>query len=307
MAKVLDIEGLDTIPDVLDDFKRSLRARKRSERTVEAYTEAATLFDALLKEREMPREIGAIERGHVEAFILDQLERWKPSTAAVRFRSLQAFFKWTAETKIVAESPMAGMTPPTVQAPRIEIVPEDDMRTLLRACSGKLFDDYRDSALFRLFYDTGARMSEIVGLKVADIDMAARTVLVLGKGSRFRVVPFGDDTAKAIRYYLRARETHSLAATEWLWLGARGQQLTRSGVDQLLRRRSREAGIAEIHAHQFRHTAAHQLQRAGVADGAMMSMFGWRSREMLNRYGAALAEERAIEAYRNVGAPGDRL
>lgn len=306
-AKALDIEGMDTIPDVLGDFVSSLRARNRSDRTIESYCEAANLLDRFLGERGLPRELRDIQRTHVETFINDQLERWKPTTAAVRFRSLHAFFHWVERTEIVAKSPMSQMSPPTAQAPRIEIVTGEDMRALLKVCNGKTFEDYRDTALLRLFYDTGARMSEVVSLMLADLDIPNRTMVVRGKGGRFRVVSFGEATHRSMRYYLRARGTHVLKESEWLWLGARGQQLTRSGIDQLLRRRCREAGIKEVHAHQFRHSAAHLLRSEGYDDASMMSHFGWRSRDMLLRYGAALAEERAVDAYRRIGAPGDRL
>lgn len=131
---------------------------------------------------------------------------------------------------------------------------------------------------------------------------------MLGKGSRYRVVAFGEETQRALRYYFRARRTHSLAETvDWLWLGSRGRQLTQSGVAQMLRRRCAQAGMAPIHPHQFRHSAAAFMKRANYSEGEMMSLFGWRSTTMLHRYGAAVAEEQALEAYRRRGAPGDQL
>ncbi|MGO9962265.1 MAG: site-specific integrase [Acidimicrobiales bacterium] len=118
MSKALDIEGLDTIEAVLPDFSLSLRARNRSPRTIQSYSEGARLLDAYLGERGMPRELRSIGREHVEAFIDDQLTRHSHASAAVRFRSLQRFFRWAKEDGQITASPMANMSPPTVQAPR---------------------------------------------------------------------------------------------------------------------------------------------------------------------------------------------
>jgi integrase len=102
---------------------------------------------------------------------------------------------------------------------------------------------------------------------------------------------------------MRAR--HPKAREPGLWLGPQGA-LTTSGITQILRRRCREAGIAQLHPHQFRHTAAHAWLAFGGTEGDAMRIFGWRSREMLARYGASRADERARESFRRL-LPGDRV
>lgn len=308
-SAVRDIAGMDTLDVLAHDFERSLTSRNRSPRTIEAYLEAVRLFDTFLTEHEMPRQLRAVTREHVEAWISDQLARWKPATAAVRYRSLQAFFKWAESDGELTVNPMAKMSPPTVVAPPVPVIDEDTMRALLSSTGGKArtFDDFRDAAALRLFYDTGCRLSEVVNLAMSDVDLEACEITVTGKGSRVRRVPFGDATRKALRQYLTARQTHSLAASPWMWLGARGQQLTQSGIAQMLRRRCRLAGLPDMHVHQFRHTAAHNFLGHGGEESDAMRLFGWRSRDMLSRYAASTGEDRARDAYRRVGSPGDRL
>ena len=159
----------------------------------------------------------------------DQLNRWRPATAGVRYRSLQQFFKWVVEEEELTESPMARMSPPHVPEDPVPVVADDDLRRLLKACGGKAFEDRRDSAVMWLFIDTGCRLGEVAGLDVADVDLDLNVITVIGKGDRTRTVPFGAKAGQAIDRYLRARLRHPNSGSGALWLGAKGR-MTDSGL-----------------------------------------------------------------------------
>ncbi len=107
--------------------------------------------------------------------------------------------------------------------------------------NGRGFDDRRDTAIVRLFLDTGTRVSEMAGLSVADIDLDMDVAVVLGKARRPRACPFGDKTSQAIERYLRERVKHRLTKSPQLWLGGRGV-MTDNGIGQMLRRWVKLAG-----------------------------------------------------------------
>jgi site-specific recombinase XerD len=286
---------------LLRSFARSLRARNRSPRTVQSYVEAATLLAAHARDRELTE----LTRADIEDFLTDQLERHRPTSVAVRFRSLQQFYRWMIDEGLVHTSPMTGLRPPSVPEEPVAVLDDATITRLLTSMNGKTFDDRRDSAIIRLLLDTGMRLSELAGLKITDIDLDSDVAIVMGKGRRPRACPFGDKTGQALERYLRERTKHALARREELWLGARGV-MTGSGVSQMLRRRAKEAGLTHVHPHMFRHTFAHRWLAEGGQEQDLMRLAGWRSREMLARYGASAADERAREAHKRMRL-GDRV
>lgn len=284
-------------------FVRSLRAKNRSKRTIDSYLESL----GQLVDFHAGADLADLAKPHIEDYLADVLETRSATTAALRFRSLRAFYNWAEGEEIVELSPMHRMVEPKITDVPPEVLTDGQLRALLSTCVGKSFEDRRDNAILRIFCEPGSpRVSEMAGLSVEDLKLDQDMIRLTGKGSKVRFIPFGAKTGQAIDRYLRVRNKHRRKALPDLWLGGRGMALTDNGIRQMLRRRSQEAGIGHVHPHQLRHTAAHDWADRGGSEDDAMALFGWASREMAARYGRSARLDRAQRASRRA-SPADRL
>lgn len=313
---------------------RSLRSVDAPDSTINTYDRAVLMFlefladppattlseheesAAALLERLPVQDEGDIRREHVEAWIAHLWSQdFKRNTVATRYAGLRVWFTWMCEQGDLEmrSSPMATMrrVPVPVEV-HVPVVGLEEIRKLLATCDRTTFRGKRDEAIIRLFCDTGLRVAEMVGLNIVEeiegrrvpfMALDTSEVFVWAKGRRWRNVSFGDKTGLSIDRYLRARRKHKHAKQPPLWLpqreGPQPGRLTDDGIRSMIEARCKQAGIPHIHPHQLRHTWADAQKRAGLSHEDLKRMGGWRSDNIVERYGAAMADERAKKAHRD--------
>jgi site-specific recombinase XerD len=291
-----------------ESFERSMRAEGAAARTVDMYRDAAEVAHGFLLNRGYPLDPAAMEKRHIEEFLIHLREERgaAPATVRARFSALRRFFNFLLDEGEIEHSPMARMRGPKVDEPPPEVLSEEELIRLLRACEGRGFEERRDMALIRLMIDTGLRRFEAAGIQLTDLDLSGQQVRIVGKGGHEGVVFFGAKVARDLDRYLRARVRHHHAALPALWLSQKGA-LTGDGVHHLVQRRAKLAGIERpVWPHLLRHSFAHAMKSAGNADEVVMTLGRWRDPKVMRRYGASAALQRARDAHR-ASSPGDRL
>ena len=239
-------------------------------------------------------------RAHVAAL---HRRRLSNRSLARHLSALRSLFSWACSRGHCRSNPARGIGSPRT----VKSLP----RALSLAETGRLLDAVepsaafpeRDRAIFELLYATGLRVSALCGLDLADLDFSQRLARVLGKGSKERIVPYGEPAAEALREYLparaalRAREG-SETESDPLFVNHRGSRLTARSVARVLKRRLREAGLPEkISPHALRHTFATHLLSAGADLRSIQELLGHASLSTTQKY-THLDAARLLEIYR---------
>jgi site-specific recombinase XerD len=290
---------------LVKSWERSLRAERKAPKTIKDYLHSTRCLARHLAAAGMPTDPPGIHRGHVEAFIVAELERTSPSSAASAYRRIQQWFRWLVEEGEITASPMVHMSPPKVDDVPVPVIALEQIRRLFAATAGQGFTARRDTAVLRVLFDTGVRRAECAAIVLADVDLDAGTVSVRGKGGKYRILPLGAKTIVAIDRYLRVRAKHPYASSLSLWLGQRGP-VTGDGVRDIVDKVCAKAKVDRVRPHQFRHTLAHRWRVADGNETDLMQLMGWESPDMLRRYGKSAAAERARASHRRL-ALGDEV
>jgi integrase/recombinase XerC len=204
-----------------------------------------------------------------------------PVSVARKLAAVRSFYRFLVRRGVVERNPARETRGPRRAQKLVSFLPIDEATAVVdaRALGGAARD--RDVAILELLYATGLRVSELTGLDVEAVDRAERTVRVLGKGRKERIVPYGTSAARALERYLAPR-----AVTRGpLFVNARGGRLTDRSVRNVVRRAARSAGVVRrVTPHTLRHTFATHLLDAGADLRAIQELLGHSRLSTTQRY-----------------------
>jgi site-specific recombinase XerD len=284
---------------LLEQWQTALRAAHRSPKTIPSYRDGVRQFLAHCELTGAAPELTKVAATDFLAALFTNGAQ--PNTVRARYSALKRFTAWAAAEHIWPADPLLTLKAPALDSKLVHPLSDAELRDLVKKCHGSTFRDRRDEAIVRLMFETGARAGEVAALTLGDLDTVHGQVTIRrGKGGKARSAPFSAQTAVACDRYLRLRRQHRQADSASLWLGERSGAFGYNGLYRALNRRAQLAGIEGFHPHRLRHTAATRWLAAGGSEGGLMSMAGWASREMLDRYVAATASSRAADEARRL-------
>lgn len=245
--------------------------------TIAAYRSDLTQFIRLLQTNGV-REPACIRAADLTTFLGRTQRQGRAAKSQVRYvAALRGWFRFLERERLIARNPMESLTGPKPGLALPRTLSLQEMTSLLDLPSNGRAEQVRDGALVELLYAAGLRVSELVGLRLADLKLDVGAVVVTGKGSKQRVVPIGDVAREKLSSYLLDARAVLLRRHDspFLFVSRRGGALTRQNVWVLLRRRARLAGIAvDVSPHMLRHSFATHLLEHGADLRSVQTMLG---------------------------------
>jgi len=263
-------------------FLRHLEVEKQaSPHTLRAYRRDLAQWTAFLAASSSDGPPAATAR-EVRAWLAALHARGLDAVSVARkLAAVRSFYRFLARHGVVRRNPAREVRAPRVARKLVTFLPADEAVAVIEARPVTGAARARDLAVIEMLYATGLRVSELAGLDIDDVDHDARTVRVLGKGNKERIVPYGAPAARALEAYLGRRSR----GTGPVFLNPRGGRLTVRSIHTIVRRAARVAGVTRrVSPHTLRHTFATHLLDRGADLRAIQELLGHSRLSTTQRY-----------------------
>jgi integrase/recombinase XerD len=266
-------------PDALIDqfFNYLLVEKGLAQKTLEAYSRDIIRYRNFLAENNstaFSEEDAPLILKHL---ILLRKEGLKARSRARHLVAIRGFYRFLVQEKILRNDPARLIDLPKSGLKLPHVLSREEIELLLKAPDIRKPIGVRDAAMLELLYAAGLRVSELINLKLQDINLEAGFVRIFGKGSKERIVPIGSHAREKVRTYLKAVRSRRLkqTTTPYLFIARAAKPMTRQGFWKLLRRYALKAGLKKkITPHSLRHSFASHLLEGGADLRAVQIMLG---------------------------------
>lgn len=250
----------------IEKFINYLKVEKNaSEHTTKNYIIDLSSFGEFLGEK----DISGVDHLTLRRFLAQMRERnYSKRTVARKLAALRSFFKFLYREGYISQNPITAILTPKLDKKLPKFLDVEKVEQLLATPDRESAAGLRDRAILETLYSTGARVSELVGLDMDDVDFISGVVKLLGKGSKERIVPIGEPAINAIRKYIEKRgewtgQSGTVKDKNAVFLNKSGKRLTDRSVRRIIDKHIAKCSIAEkISPHSLRHSfATHMLDR----------------------------------------------
>jgi len=265
-----------------------------SERTIVSYGTDLREFEEYLEETEAELDFTKVHADHVRNWISGLMDKGRTATSVNRkLSSLRSFYRFLLKKELVVVNPMLKIVGPKKEKPLPSFVREKDMDRLLDELSfGEGFEGCRDRVILEVFYATGVRLSELIGLNEADVDFSARLIKVTGKRNKQRLIPFGNELMEELLIYNKVRTETFPGGTEAFFVRKNGERMYPVQVYRLVKRNlSKVVTLKRRSPHVLRHTFATAMLNGNAELRAVQELLGHESLATTEIYTHATFEE----------------
>ena len=245
---------------LIESFLDYLRLeRNYSEKTIVSYGIDLREFEGYLKKTEEILDLKKAHADHVRNWMVSLMDNGRVATSVNRkLSSLRSFYRYLLGRKEVKANPMLKVVGPKKEKPLPSFVREKDMDRLLDEIPfANDYEGFRDRAILEMFYATGMRLSELIGLDDADVDFSARLIKVTGKRNKQRLIPFGNELEEDLRIYIKVRDEALPNGSDAFFVRKDGKRMYPMQVYRLVKRNlSKVVTLKKRSPHVLRHTFA---------------------------------------------------
>jgi integrase/recombinase XerD len=265
---------------LIDEYLDHLRVERRlSPNSLESYARDLAALGRFAAGREQTLE--ALDRRALEAFVRQEMNQGlSPRSVARRVAAVRGFYKFLVLDRHIERSPADDLAPPRAWPALPKFLSLEDVDTLIAQPDVSMPRGLRDRAMIELLYATGLRVSELVNVRASDLHVREQYLTAVGKGSKERIVPIGEQATDWIARYLRDARPHLTGPRPAprdavLFLNGRGGRLSRVGFWKILKRYGTSAGLPRsLSPHVLRHSFATHLLERGADLRAIQLMLG---------------------------------